>query len=540
MTFSMYLSDALACSGMTQEQLAGRVFRMNSRGDTVRPVTVRTLQNWLNGSSAPTSRLTYISLGLALGLDYESISAMVRRYTGRDLFVRTTDDIPLSAVALRLCPCEEFPAFREELARIAADSKPSEAELDAFAGEGPTRELQLAFSACRSRADFLACFRQSLPCILAGVRRLADELEAVYASHHPDGAPLDVYLENRLHFLKSNYEKLRSGRFDGGTALLTARLCLFLGFSVDEIDRVLCAGHYAPLAGTPMGALLAQATGASPHEVWTALERLSAGVEELPAPLTVKYLPCAGLDTAERGLSALLFGLALLHGRRRPGADEPFYTCLGNLDTLLLGCLSGQHIHRHLQALRRALPTVCGLPPDRAYTTPDQFVRTAAPALLAYAPEHGLGELIRPVFGLPLSHFAGDFRAEALAQAGTLRGPLPGSDRCCLPPDWLPEGVSLSDRARLAEEYFFAALLYSLFFGSIYRGQTVFPIPEGLSPSERHLYGLVVKYCRAHLLPEKPLYIRPVYGTAVRKDMDGAPARMDYLLTELLDALLCL
>lgn len=529
MRFSEWLSRAVAASGLTQKELAARVYRPEGQGGAVRPVTQRTLQNWMSGRSEPPGRLTYVSLGLALGLDYAAISQMVRAYTGRDLFVRTPDDILLSALALGLCPFAEYGAFCSRLAREAAAPVAPE-QLVLWDREGPTRELQAAFSACRTQEEFFACFRRSLPGILAGIRRMASEIERIYTQHNPHGAPLRVYLDNRLPFLKSNYEKLRDGLFDSGTATLAIRLCLFLGFSAAEIDCVLRAGHYSPIAGTPLGELLAREAGGCTHKTWLALERLGSARPELPQALTVKYLPCARMKTREKAAAAILIGSGLLAGRRRARGGERFFTCLANLDGLLLGYLSGQHIHKRLQGLAGALPGLYG---GAQRPAPEPFVRLGVPALLDYARSHEMEGLIKPLFGLPLRQYEGDFRAAAMAQAGSLRGPLPGSEAYCLPPAWLPAGVRLLDRGRLAEEYFFAALLYTLFFGRIYCGQADIHVPEALPERERRMFLLVVRYCRAHLLPEQPVFIHPVYETAARRDQDGRTARLEYLLAEL-------
>lgn len=533
MTFSQWLTRAVEQSGLTQKQMAGRIYRPGKQAGSVRPITQRTLQNWLSGRSEPSGRLTYVSLGLALGLDYAGISRLVRTYTGRDLFVRSPDDILLCALALGLCPLPDYETFCRRLAgETAAPVEPD--ELRRWEGEGPTREMQLAFSACRTQEEFLQCFRRSLPGILAGVRRMANELERIYTLHAPHGTALRVHLENRLPFLKSNYEKLREGLFDSGTSLLTIRLCLFLGFSAAEIDDVLRAGHYSPISDTPFGAVLKQTEGRCPHEVWIALEQLGAQRDGLPPELTVKYLPCTRMKTEEKALAALLFGAALLAGRRRAGSEERFFTCLANVDSLLLGCLSGQHIHRRLRQLAGDLAGLDGQP---SRPEPERFVRQTVPALVKYAAAHELDGLVRPLFGLPLPQYAGDFRAAAMERAGTLRGPLPGSDAYCLPPAWLPDAVRVIDRGRLAEEHFFAALLYTLFFERIYCRQTDIDVPDGLTPGETRLFGLVVRYCRAHLLPERPVYIRPVYETAVRQEADGRTARLEYLVAELAAAL---
>lgn len=531
MKFSVWLTQAVQQSGLTQKQLAAWIYRPEGQGGSVRPITQRTLQNWMSGGSVPKVRLTYVSLGLALGMDYAGISRMVRQYTGRDLFVRSPDDILLSALALGLCPWEEYADFCSRLSREAAIPVEPD-ELCRWEGAGPTRQLQQAFAACRTQEAFIDCFRRSLPGILAGVRRMANELARIYALHNPRGPELRVYLENRLPFLKSNYEKLRDGLFDSGTSMLTIRLCLFLGFTVDEIDSVLSAGHYSPITGTPLGDVLARVITGSQHTAWIALEQMEQ--DDLPQELTVKYLPCVRMKTGEKAIAALLFGSALLAGRRREGSETWFFTCLANLDSLLLGCLSGQHIHRRLRQMEQALLELCGAGgrPESA-----QFVRKTLPALLDYANTHGLGRLVRPLFGLPLPQYAGDFRAAALAQAGSLRGPLPGSEASCLPPEWLPGTVRPIDRGRLAEEYFFASVLFTLFFNRIYCGQRDMRVPAGLPARERRIFRLIVLYCRAHLLPERPVYIRPVYETAVRQDADGRTARLEHLLTELANEL---
>ncbi|EOQ35582.1 hypothetical protein [Butyricicoccus pullicaecorum] len=532
MQFSDYLNTAMQRCGLTQKELAAQVYRPTEQASGIRPITARTLQHWLSGTSLPASRLTYVSLGLALGLDYADISALVRTYTGRDLFVRTPEDIPLSAAALRLCSWEEYPAFCAQLDQIAAQNPPAPQDILQWAGEGPTRELQITFAACRTQEAFLDCFRQSLPSIMAGTKRLTNEIEHIYTLHAPDGLALYTHLENRLPFLSSNYEKLRSGRFDSGTAVLTIRLCLFLGFSAQEIDQVLCAGHYQPTAGSMLGNLLAQAAipGRSQHEIWTALEQQAAACgEELPPRLQYKYL--TGLKPVEKGLAAVLFGCALLCGRYREG--KRFFTCLANLDSLLLGCLSGQYIHRPLQTLLRQIPTLYAISPGQVQP-PRVFVQQILPALLDQAEAHKLSELTRPMFGLPQAQYAGDFRSAALGQSGTLRGPVPGSAAYCLPPDLLPDPISSADRGRLAEEYFFAALLYTLFWGRIYCGQHQMPIPsDASSPTDLRLYGLVSRYCAAHLHPSRPLAVSPAYGSAVRLDADGRTARIEALLTEL-------
>lgn len=324
MPFSRFLEEKMDRFDYSNTSLAKKVFhRVERKGEEqikYLPVTRQTIGAWLKGSM-PSSRETYITLGMAFHMSLEEINyILLETYMGYGLYCKNIEDALWIALINGLFEIDEMENVKKNIELIL--SSPDETENRSLA----TMDLWVMLSEVTALEQFYGLIREYKEEFRDGAKRFGQCLEEVIEEEYGYYEKAAWLLRDiGLLHCEAQFSKIKAGK-----AVVTRewllRFCIALQPTYESIEKLLAKAQMEPLGITPVEIIIKMIARykadslANSQEIWLMIESVTEELRkkgyEIENDLCRKYNSVYQIPASQKWWFSFCIGRQLLENQK--------------------------------------------------------------------------------------------------------------------------------------------------------------------------------------------------------------------------------